>query len=203
MSDDLCYNPFIYRSEKIENITKAMVEFQKTVGYLKRNTKGQFDYAKLEDILYYVLPKLTACNISLEQSSFVYNGSVYLRTVVTHITGEFKAAFDFLYSEEFAKTPTKGPQEAGKLQQTLGTIKTYQCRYTIPNLLCLPVSNRDFDDGEYITDEQANFLADMAKDDKEIINTFLEQLGIESSTAIKAEDFDTAVEIMRVLTKGK
>jgi hypothetical protein len=201
-SDGPIYNPFIYRSDKIENITKAMVQFQKNLKYIKKGDKGQFDYAKLETILYHVLPKLTACDISLEQSSFVYNDTVYLRTSVNHITGEFKAAYDFLYTVDMAKIIAKGPQDAGKLQQTLGTIKTYQCRYALTNLLCLPVMDKDFDDGEYITDEQAEELYKLADGNQKTLATLLEQLDVESSTKIKADDYDSAVEIINLLTKA-
>jgi len=138
----------------------------------------------------------------LEQSSFVYNDTVYLRTSVNHITGEFKAAYDFLYTVDMAKIIAKGPQDAGKLQQTLGTIKTYQCRYALTNLLCLPVMDKDFDDGEYITDEQAEELYKLADGNQKTLATLLEQLDVESSTKIKADDYDSAVEIINLLTKA-
>ena len=213
MSDDFCYNPFIYRSDNIENITEAMVEFQKKIKCIKKNVKGQFDYASLDHLLYKVLPLLATCNINLEQSTFVYDGDIYLRTAITHITGEFKASFDYLYSKEYASTipkdlePNKGgkpkttQQLAGGLQQTLGTIRSYQCRYAIASFLCIPVVAKDFDDSEYITDEQAQDLYDLAKGNENTLALLLEQLGVASDLEIKADDYDKAVEILKVLMK--
>jgi len=173
------------------------------MGYLTKDAKGQFDYAQLDTIFYYIIPKLAACNVHLEQSDITYGGHIYLRTSVTHSSGEFKASYAYLYPEELIRTGFKNPQEAGKLQQTLGTIKSYQCRYALKNFLCLPVMDRDFDDGEYITDQQALALYDIAKGDAVKLATLLEQLGVESDSKIKAEDYDNAVEILKVLNGGK
>lgn len=200
--DNQCF--FIYRSEEINELTKAMIQFQGSMDYVTKNAKGQFDYASLDAILYHVIPKLTSCNIQLEQSDMYYNDDVYLRTVITHSSGQFKASYDYLYPKSFMTTLPKSSQAAGTVQQTLGSIKSYQCRYALKNFLCIPIMDPDFDDKTGITDEQADVLYDMAKGDDTVLAMFMQQLGIESSMDIKAEDYDAAVEIMKLLcNKGK
>jgi hypothetical protein len=195
---------FIYRSEQIANLTQAMIEFHKIMDSLVKNAKGQFDYASLDAILYHVIPKLAACNIQLEQSDMYYGEDVFLRTAITHNSGEFKASYDYLYPKSFMTTLPKNSQAAGAIQQTLGSIKSYQCRYALKSFLCIPIMDPDFDDNQGITEDQANALYDMANGNQTILDTFMDQLGIESSMDIKPEDYDAAVEIMKLLcNKGK
>lgn len=190
---------FVHKSGSIENITKAMVAFQANIGHLVKSAKGQFDYAPLEDILSYVIPKLNICGIHLEQSSITYGDDVFLRTTVTHISGEFKSSFDYLYPKDLVRRALESSKDAGKLQQTLGTIKRYQCRYALQFFLCIPIMEPDFDDKPCITDEQSDILYNMAKGDQEILANFMEQLGVKSSIYIKEEDYEAAVDIMKIL----
>jgi len=195
---------FVYRSDEIDKITQAMIEFQKSMNYIIKNAKGQFDYASLDAILYHVIPKIAACNIQLEQSDMCYGEDVYLRTAITHASGQFKASYNYLYPRSFMTTLPKSSKDAGTIQQTLGAIKSYQCRYALKNFLCVPIMDPDFDDANCITEDQANALYEMANGNQTILDTFMQQLGIESSMGIKTEDYDAAVEIMKILcNKGK
>jgi len=140
-------NPFIYESESIKEVSIALSSFQNSiVGKLFKEDKGQFKYAKLETILNRILGPLHEHQLSLTQSSFVYNSGIYLKTRIVHSSGEYMASIDYLYSVEMASHLCSSMQEAGNTQKILGCIKTYQCRYALKNFLGLPLADEDFDD---------------------------------------------------------
>ena len=193
-----------HRSVKIENITKAMIAFQLSLKeVLRKEDKGQFAYAKLETILFHILPKLNAVDIDLEQPDFTYKDNIYLRTIVTHSSGEFKASFDYLYPESAAKEVLKSVQEAGNLQKALGCVKTYQCRYALKNFLCLPIMDPDFDDDPYLSKIQVGILIDLANNDDHVLTTLENKLKIKDWNQIPKDDFDKAVSIIKKEQEGK
>ena len=191
-----------YRSEKIENITKAILKFQKECGFVKKENQGQFKYAALETILWHILPKLSECDILLEQSDLIDGSSVYLRTSIIHITGEFKSSFDYLYSTDIAGKGLNSVKDAGDVQKTLGTIKTYQCRYALKNLLCLPIVDPDFEDGKYLTKIQQNIIEQLALNNEKILATVMKELKVSSLDKIYKEEFDQVATIISRERKG-
>lgn len=188
----------IYSSPEQTKIIPALIEFQKNCPIVKKEDKAQFAYAKLETILYMILPELNKNNLYLEQADFYYGDTVLLKTTVIHESGQFRSSYGCLYSKELLNTAIKTTSDAGKLQQALGAIKTYQCRYALKNFFALPIMDDDIDDG--LSEEQTEYLFSLANKDKTIIEKLLKHYGAANSMGIPKMKFEEAIRIVKTLT---
>lgn len=212
---------FIRRSENVENLVKALVAVQaeiepvykeeKTNGAYKKPQERSYACAKLETILQAILPLLAKNNIALDQSDIVHEGHLYLCTTITHISGEFKSSYDYLYPIDFL---------APNNQQEAGKIKTYQCRYAIKNFLCIPTPDRDIDDGQKsnnkslyygyksenlndnsnqkLTAEQLQEIKLALDDNQDILDLTLKRLKLARLEDIKQADFQFALDTIEL-----
>lgn len=188
----------VYSSPEQTKIIPALIEFQKNCPIVKKEDKAQFAYAKLETILYMILPELNKQGLYLEQADIYHNDNVLLKTTVIHTSGEFRSSYGCLYSKELLNTAIKTTSDAGKLQQALGAIKTYQCRYALKNFFALPIMDDDIDDG--LSKEQTEYLFHLANKDKAIIEKLLKHYGAANSIGIPKMKFEEAIRIVKTLT---
>lgn len=188
----------VYNSPEQTKIIPALIEFQKNCPIVKKEDKAQFAYAKLETILYMILPELNKQGLYLEQADIYHNDNVLLKTTVIHTSGEFRSSYGCLYSKELLNTAIKTTSDAGKLQQALGAIKTYQCRYALKNFFALPIMDDDIDDG--LSNEQTEYLFHLANKDKAIIEKLLKHYGAANSSGIPKMKFEEAIRIVKTLT---
>lgn len=118
------------KSESIKNITIALLNFQKLVGKIPKDSKNPFfksAYASLPDILDKVHQPLIDSGLIITQWPSGTNG---LTTLISHESGEFM-------QETYQMTPVKNDP------QSLGSSITYQRRYALGAVLNL---NIDVDD---------------------------------------------------------
>lgn len=188
----------VYNSAEQTKIIPALIEFQKNCPIVKKEDKAQFAYAKLETILYMILPELNKQGLYLEQADIYHNDNILLKTTVIHTSGQFRASYEYLYSKELLSSSIKTTSDAGKLQQALGTIKTYQCRYALKNFFALPIMDDDIDDG--LSKEQTEYLFHLANKDKAIIEKLLKHYGAANSIGIPKMKFEEATRIVKTLT---
>lgn len=188
----------VYSSPEQTKIIPALIEFQKNCPIVKKEDKAQFAYAKLETILYMILPELNKQGLYLEQADIYHNDNILLKTTVIHTSGQFRASYEYLYSKELLSSSIKTTSDAGKLQQALGTIKTYQCRYALKNFFALPIMDDDIDDG--LSKEQTEYLFHLANKDKAIIEKLLKHYGAANSIGIPKMKFEEATRIVKTLT---
>ena len=188
----------VYNSAEQTKIIPALIEFQKNCPIVKKEDKAQFAYAKLETILYMILPELNKQGLYLEQADIYHNDNILLKTTVIHTSGQFRASYGYLYSKELLSSSIKTTSDAGKLQQALGAIKTYQCRYAIKNFFALPIMDDDIDDG--LSKEQTEYLFHLANKDKAIIEKLLKHYGAANSIGIPKMKFEEAIRIVKTLT---
>ena len=188
----------IYSSPNQTKIIPALIEFQKNCPIVKKEDKAQFAYAKLETILYMILPELNKRDLYLEQADIYHGDNILLKTTVIHASGEFRSSYGCLYSKELLNSSIKTTSDAGKLQQALGAIKTYQCRYALKNFFALPIMDDDIDDG--LSVEQAVYLFNLANKDKAIIEKLLKHYGADNSMGIPKMKFEEAIRIVKTFT---
>ena len=118
------------RSESIIEISKALCEFQKRVGKIKKTSDNPFfksKYASLADILDVVQTPLSECGLSIIQMPIEENK---LQTVLIHTSGEY-------ISSTYVMRPVKQDP------QSIGSCITYQRRYAIGAILCLNIDEDD------------------------------------------------------------
>lgn len=203
---------FVYKSESTVKLTEALIKFQKAVleNKLKPEESGNRGnkYAKLEQLYEYCLKKLNNVGLSLDQSDTHHDGSVWVRTTITHISDEFKSSYDYLYPCNFLMENCGTPQETGNAQQAKGCIKTYVCRYALKNMLCLPIDDEDFDSVQStekkkpfepfalkgcITLDEVNALMNTLKGKPEVKKLLLENFNVKFINQIPAGKYKDAV----------
>jgi len=119
------------KSESIKEIAKALCEFHKVVGKIKKEAKNPFfksNYASLPNILDSIQEPLSDCSLSFVQFPL---GENELSTTLMHTSGEWMEA-------SYKVKPVKSDPQA------LGSAITYQRRYALCAILGL---NTDDDDG--------------------------------------------------------
>jgi hypothetical protein len=119
------------KSESIKNLATALVEFQKKVGTINKDSVNPFfksKYAALPDILKAIHQPLVDCDLAISQFPSGSNG---LTTILTHAkSGEFML-------ETYFMTPSKNDP------QGIGSSITYQRRYAIGSILSLNIDEDD------------------------------------------------------------
>ncbi len=86
----------MFKSQSISNLSKALLEAQKTMGDATKGSKNPFfksSYADLNSIREVVIPALNAQGISVLQPTIFDNGKNYVETVLLHESGEFISGF--------------------------------------------------------------------------------------------------------------
>lgn len=118
------------RSENIEELAKAVVEFQGIVQKIKKDSNNPFfksSYAALPTILDSIQEPLHKCDLAVLQFP---SGEYGLTTVLMHKSGQFM-------QEEFSMRPAKDDP------QGRGSCITYQRRYALGAILGLNIDEDD------------------------------------------------------------
>jgi hypothetical protein len=129
------------KSESIENLTAALVQFQSLNLSVKKEAKNPFygnKYASLSQIIETVQLPLAECGLAVIQLPI---GTNQLETILIHQSGEF-------ISECYEMKPSKADP------QGLGSAITYQRRYALGAILCLNIDEDD--DGNKASAPEAN-----------------------------------------------
>jgi len=123
------------QSENLDKIMPALIKARKEIYGAVKNGKGNWgSYASLEDIIFATNDHLLEQDIFISQSSNPIEGTQYIITQATHISGQY------LRSITKIENPKPGdPQKALAAQ-------TYTRRAGLESLLNIP---RIDDDGEY------------------------------------------------------
>jgi len=123
------------QSENLDKITPALIKARKKIYGAVKNGKGNWgSYASLEDIIFATENPMLEQDIFLSQSSYPIEGTQYIITQATHVSGQF------LRSITKIENPKPGdPQKALAAQ-------TYTRRAGLESLLNIP---RVDDDGEH------------------------------------------------------
>lgn len=136
-------------SQERSNITKALLQFQKTATGIKKDSQGyNYSYISLDQILELVRPALSDVGVLLNQpiGHIIVGDQVYttVETVLTHESGEW------ITSGEMIVKPTNNAKMSDP--QNLGSAITYEKRYQLTALLGL---SADVDDDAQITYQNA------------------------------------------------
>ncbi len=134
----------IMQSDNITNLTKALILAVEEIGaVIKESDNQRFRYANLPTLLRAINPPAHkhGLKVSFTPQLIDMGGRVFvLVTQITHSeTGEFMRGVYPLYRDDNAKMT---------LWQKDGSAQTYAARYTISNMLALPILNEEDTDGE-------------------------------------------------------
>lgn len=138
------------QSETIKEVTKALIAANEAIGDIIKESDGHnYKYAKLPQLLKAVLPGLRAHGLMLSNIPQMIDGVFVLICQVTHDdNGEFIRG---VYPLE---RDSSGGGRMSILQQN-GSAITYAARYSISNMLSLPVMNEEDNDGAMVANESA------------------------------------------------
>ena len=136
----------IETSEKITELTGALLAFQKAVKAVKRdgnNPHFKSRYATLENVIDTAKPALNAHGVILSQAAGeIKDGAVCVTTRLTHSSGEY------MQSTLHVPLGKRDPQG-------VGSAITYGLRYSLMAMLGLPPT--DDDDGENAMDRNDEY----------------------------------------------
>lgn len=182
----------------------AQLELSK--GITKDKAAYNFNYSTLEQMQEFGEPILNKHDLALNICRFPFEGNYYLQTRIYHVkSSEFFASYSYLYPINLT---TLDP----KAQQNLGAILSYQARYDLRTILCLPCKCEDADEKKYsktnseqnvISKEQADELLKICGGSTAIAKEVAKQFNVGASYYILEDDYDQALEVARVLTSQK
>lgn len=172
-------------SEKIENIAKALVQFQKEVKGITKDGAGyNYQYITIDAILSLVRPALANNGISLVQevhSIVTEQGKVIdgVITRLTHISGEYMETAP-LYIEAASTKSTKNNQGPAPITpQDHGSAMTYAKRYQLTGILGL---NADVDDDAGIYNKNAKNWGQKASDEQiKMLGSLMKQKNVDKN----------------------
>lgn len=133
------------KSESIQNLAKALAEFQSEVENPKNiafNPYFNSKYAPLEEVLNISRPLLSKHGLSISQSPSGDGQNVHIHTLLLHNSGEW-IEFDPLTLRAEKVSP-----------QSVGSAITYGRRYALSSILGL--SSEDDDDGNYASEPRTH-----------------------------------------------
>lgn len=136
---------FVYRSETIAEIVKALVSTQKLLNEnaLTKDKKGlRNTYATYENIAAHCQWAALQNDIYITQPFEIHDGNVYMCLSLKHISGEFLNSYDYLYPAGPSDWEFKSHNDE---QQSKGGIKTYVGRYQLKHMFCLAIEDEDID----------------------------------------------------------
>ena len=128
------------KSEKINNLTKALHKFQSEVSKIRKDAKNphfKSNYASLSSILDAVIPVLSECGLVI--TSHPHEGSL-ITTLFHSESGEFMESSYPLTARDMSN-----PQQ-------IGSAISYARRYSVSSILNLNIND---DDGNYATNGPA------------------------------------------------
>jgi hypothetical protein len=128
----------VNRSEKIEELTKARIEFNILMESeeLKKDAKGgRGRYVTIEALQEATIPLLSKVGLTMEQITQCENNSEYLITTLYHVSGQFVRSIGYLYRQIDDMT--------AEVAQEYGKIMTYKQRYQWRSMLCLGRGSED------------------------------------------------------------
>lgn len=126
-------------SDKIENISKALVAVQKEMKDVVKNSKNPFldsNYADLPAVLQVARPLLSKNGIALIQFAENPDGKPTVTTRLLHETGEF-------IETELSLPMPSGAAEKTNAVQKFGSVVTYLRRYAVMALCGMGAEDED------------------------------------------------------------
>lgn len=132
---------FKLQSDTLLALLPCWVEAQTNLskGIVKDKAGFNFKYATLEAMQEFGEPILNESGLALNMARFPHEGHFYLQTRIYHVkSGEFFASYGYLY-------PLALTSIEQKAQGNLGGILSYQARYDLRTILCLPCKSEDAD----------------------------------------------------------
>lgn len=127
-------------SEKINNLTKALLKAQTEMGSAKKNADNPFfksKYAGLPEVMEVVKGPLNNNGLAILQPGFSRDGKNFISTVILHAdTGEF------ISSETEVVVPAN---QIGN-PQAHGSAQTYARRFGLQSMLFIPAEDKDGED---------------------------------------------------------
>ena len=198
---------FKLQSDSLKEFLPCWLEAQKELskGLYKEKQAFNFKYATLEQMQEFGEPILNKQNLALNMARFPFEGNYYLMTKIFHVKSEqFIASYSFLY-------PLALTTVNQKAQGDLGGILSYQSRYDLRTILCLPCKCEDADDRteepeerpakkEYvqldgcITKQQSDMLFKATGFNVDLMKKVNAKCGVTFSSNIKAEDYLKALQ---------
>jgi hypothetical protein len=180
------------QSTKLDKITPALIGARKEIYGAVKNGKGNWGkYASLEDIIEAINEPLLANDIFVSQGADFFEGTQFIVTQATHISGQFIRSYTKIELEK-----------AGNPQKALSS-QTYTRRAGMESLFNIP---RVDDDGEhgnvkYLEGKSYDkFIERVRKMNlpNSTIAAILKENGIENSKVIP---LDRVYEIEKILTE--
>lgn len=123
-------------SESIDQISKALVNAQSSMGNASKDAKNPFfksKFADLNAIREAAIPVLNANNIMVLQPMTMIDGRTFVETVLLHSSGQFISSMTEIVVPEAKKSD---PQAHGAAQ-------SYSRRYGLQSLVCIGAEDND------------------------------------------------------------
>lgn len=207
---------FKLQSDSLKEFLPCWLDAQKeiSVGITKDTKAFNFKYSTLDQMQEFGEPILNKHSLALSMSRFPFDGNYYLMTKIFHTKSEqFIASYSYLY-------PLSLTTINQKAQADLGGILSYQARYDLRTILCLPCKCEDVDDRKHedipapqpqrqqqegcINKEQASEIFKAAGYNVERAKAVAQKFGAKVSWAIREDDFESALQYAEELTnQGK
>lgn len=187
---------FVYRSEDIVSLLKAMAEFdKKEISFVADETGNRnHRYVSKKFILKKTRRELYECNLKIIRSTQTVNDKQYYVTELYHtLSGQFIRSYHFYCN-------TDKPLD-NNLIQSLGGLRTYITRYEIADMLY--INDGGIDPDECITMEQCEILRNFIGNNTELYKKVCESYNVSDIQFLLYDNFEKVKKRIELSLKTK
>lgn len=197
----------------MQELYTALAKAQSEMPIIGKNKSGRFKYADLAEIIYVAMPILTKNGLSVRQDGIRHDdGNLSIKTVICHSSGQETAP-----SIWPIPMPIKEELKGMSFIQALMSNVTYIRRYSLAAMLCIGISDEDYD-GDYtqapsyakqsnqvpkISHDQLNEILHHIGNDQDLVRGIYKRYEIDSLADLPAHYYRPLIDRLMEIKKTK